>query len=66
MAGAGRLDTGWGAVKVSSAGVPDLAWTVTLIGGFVVVALLLRLTGGRPGTHDGERVPAHRRVLPPR
>jgi hypothetical protein len=44
----------------------DLAWTVMLIGGFVVVALLLRLTGGRPGTHDDEPIPAHRRVLPPR
>jgi hypothetical protein len=44
----------------------DLAWTLTLIGGFVVVALLLRLTGGRPGPHDDGSVPAHRRVLPPR
>jgi hypothetical protein len=43
----------------------DLAWTLTLIGGFVVVALLLRLAGGRPAGHD-EPVPAHRRVLPPR
>jgi hypothetical protein len=43
----------------------DLAWTLTLIGGFVVVALLLRLTGGRPGPHDDGPVPAHRRVLPP-
>jgi hypothetical protein len=43
----------------------DLAWTLTLIAGFVVVALLLRLAGGRPA-RDDEPVPARRRVLPPR
>jgi hypothetical protein len=42
----------------------DFAWTVTIIGGFVLVALLLRLAGAWLGAHDDD--PVTRRVLPPR
>jgi hypothetical protein len=42
----------------------DLAWTLTLIGGFVVVALLVRLAGGRPARHH-QPLPAHPPLLPP-
>ncbi|WP_410626962.1 hypothetical protein [Amycolatopsis sp. cmx-8-4] len=42
----------------------DLTWTLTLIGGFVLVALLLRLAGHWLDVHDED--PAARRILPPR
>lgn len=41
----------------------DLAWALTLIGGFVLVALLLRVAGNWFETHDED--PKARR-LPPR
>ncbi|MGW3961597.1 hypothetical protein ACWED2_17370 [Amycolatopsis sp. NPDC005003] len=41
----------------------DFAWTVTLIGGFVLVTLLLRLAGTWLAAREDD--PAARRVLPP-